>query len=237
MSLNHSNITYNTRALSAFQDILFRIRAWFYEKEIIVSIFQAMWSQKSDGKNIDLWGGMWHKTQKIVHNLISDKWLLELIEPSDGMRKKAQKKLKNENILISAWSSRDLSQYEWVENIFCNQVTHHLNTDEKQELFENTYTALGKDGKLFILDTTVPESKFLKAIFGMLRKSYKKIIWKDNNYYNITTQQYIDMLEEAGFEIELEHTRHFYILKKLGEIGTKLWILYPFMTQIVAVKK
>ena len=237
MGLELNNITYSERATSQFHNILYVIRAWFYEKEIIQTIFQAIWNKKSNGKNIDLWWWGWHKTEKIYTHLVSGNWKLDLIDPSDWQLKQSKKRLSYTNITISKWSSCDLWLYENIENIFCNQMTHHLNYREKIELFENAYNALKKWGRIIILDTTFPERWFLRYVFTWLQKLYKKYIWKGNDYYNITTQEYINMLQEAWFEIELEYTRHFYILKKLWEVCTKLWVLYPFMTQIIAVKK
>lgn len=237
MSLEINNSTYNSRAVSSFQNILLRIRAWFYEKEIVKSLFDMIWRQKSCWLNIDLWCGAWHKTEVISNTLIDEGWKLIWIEPARWMRRVAQKRLKWKNVVIKKWDSSDLSDYEDVENIFCNQMTHHLDDEWKKELFRNAYKSLANGWRIIILDTTIPKSWFLALIFRWLIKWYRDYIWKWNFYHNISTQEYIDLLQEAWFEIDLRFTRHFYILWKIWEIWTKLWFLYPFMTQIVARKK
>lgn len=237
MNLEVNNLTYNSRALSRFQNLLLSIRAWFYEKEIVKSLFEMMWKQKSSWLNLDIWCWAWHKTEIISNELVDKKWKIIWIEPADEMRKIAQSRLKWETIIIKKWDSSDLSDYNWVENIFCNQITHHLDENWKKELIRNAYNSLNIWWRIIILDTTIPEWRFLRFIFLTLKAFYKKYIWKWNNYYNITTQEYIDLLQEAWFEVDINFTRHFYLLWKIWEIWTKLWILYPFMTQIVAVKK
>lgn len=237
MNLELNNYTYNSRNRSRFHQTLLKIRAWFYEREIVKSLFEMMWRQKSSWLNIDLWCWAWHKTEIISDKLIDENWKLIWIEPAKGMRRVAQKRLKWKNIVIKKWDSSDLSDYEDVENIFCNQMTHHLDNEWKQELFRNAYNSLSNWWRIIILDTTIPEWKFLWFIFRKLSKYYKKYIWKWNTYHNISTQEYIDLLQEAWFEIDLRFTRHFYILWKIWEIWTKLGLLYPFMTQIVARKK
>lgn len=237
MSLELNNRTYNLRAVSSFQDLLLRVRAWFYEKEIVKSLFEMMGRQKSSWLNLDIWCWAWHKTGIISDKLVEMSWKVVWIEPSDEMRKVAENRLKWKNIVIKKWDSSDLSGYVDVENIFCNQMTHHLDNEWKRELFNNAYNSLSNSGRLIILDSTLPQSWFLAFVFKVLVEWYKKFIWKWNVYHNITTQEYINLLQEAWFEIDLKFTRHFYILWKIWEIWTKLWLLYPFMTQIVWVKK
>jgi len=236
MNIESNNIIYNQRSNSFFQNLLLEIRARFYEKEIISSIFSAIWSEKSNWKNIDIWGWAWHKTIKLDNFIIWKEWTLELIEPSSGMREKAKQKLQDRNIVISKWHSRDLSHHKEVENIYCNQMTHHLDLNDKKLFFNNAFNALKKNWKLFILDTTIPDWKALSYLFTILIKYYKKYIWKNNTYYNITTQEYITLLEEVWFEIDIKHTRHFYLMKWFWQWCTKKGLLHPFMTQIVAIK-
>lgn len=238
MNLELNNITYSQRAKSFLQEVLLRIRAKFYENKIINSIFISLSERKIEWKALDLWWWKWHKTEVLIRNIIWESWIIHYVEPCDAMIEWAKERLKwYKNVVINKWSSLDLTNYQWLDAIFCNQMTHHLDSFSKKQLFEDAFLSLNSGGKIFILDTTLPNNVFLWTIFTWLINFYKKIFWKDNNYFNISTQEYINLLQEAWFEIDIDNTQHFYIMWKLWEIGTKMWLLYPFMTQIIAIKK
>jgi len=220
---------YNKRAQK--EKGIFDYRSIFYGKDIVDTILNDyMWWKKSDWYNVDVWWWMWNKTLKIYKKLISEKWTLELLEPSEWMREQAKKILEGTNVIIKEWDTSDLSEYKNIDNYFSNQMTHHLTDNEKQEFFDNMYKTLKKWWKAFILDTLEPNKNIPKILFDFIYSKYTKGKW---NYYNITEQEYIDMLIKSWFDVEIENFCSFNIINILIKLG----LSWYFITLIIVTKK
>ncbi len=245
--------SYTARSLVKIDGSEFKWRGLIYLNKVINTVKESLDNVKINWIVLDVWGWPWNKTVHIWNELMEHtKWsILILVEPVKANRDMAINRLESEWILydISKWywvkviegNSYELTTYWRIEHIFMNQMLHHLTDEQKLLSFIQAFNWLKVGGKLFILDTMIPNQKFHQITsFFLLQKIYS--LRKKNNYYNSTQQTHIDLIEKvfndnSYFEIELDSTQNFYNLWKLWEIWTKLKILYPFMTQIVVVKK
>ena len=251
--LAENSASYYWRSLVKQDSKEFHTRGLKYLNKIISSTKESLNNVRINGIVLDVWWWPWNKTVHIWNELMDHtKWsILILIEPVEANRKIAIKRMRETWILydVAKWywvkviegNSYDLAAYWKIEHIFMNQILHHLTDEQKALSIQQAFNSLKVWGRLFILDTMVPNQFFHQVTtFFLLKKLYS--YRKKNNYHNSTQQAHIDLIENTSngnyfFEVELDSTKNFYNLWKMWEIWTKLKILYPFMTQIVAVKK
>lgn len=239
--MNELQEKYDERSRSSVNNFILWIRSEYY-KYVIVPVIREFIKQTSSDwwsvlywKIVERWCGQWHKMLKTVEWLLWDKFDFFWIEPSQWMRRIAEKRFENdERVKIVDWFAENLPFEGWsIDFIFDIQMQHHHTDDKKREMIKEANRVLRDWGHIYILDTFVPPSTSLlssvkQKIFSLLQWIYIEEVWKWE-YHNWTLNETISILEQEWFEINQRYSKWFKVF--LWHI---LW--FDFINQIIAIK-
>lgn len=152
------------------------------------------------------------------------------IDPSEKMLAEAQKKTAGASVTYLRAASEDLQCEDRFDVVTAIQSHHYLHEEQRRQATANVLRALHEGGLYISFENVIPNSERLKAFELERWKRFQIRAGKTEdaaaahiqrcgvNYFPITVEQHVHLLEEAGFTDVLVFWRSY---MQMGVMGFK----------------